>query len=207
LFIGLPLWWVKEGDAEVNRGRLSDDSLLSGFIGSGSSQGRPGEGAGLFKVVGVSAKGGVEVFTNHEAGFEGVGIIGFYDSVYLLVLVLVLLDWDDVTIPIKVVSHCGEVGVDRGSDFRVRVVLGGEDDEEVRVVYRGVSLDGHCWLGVGGEEGELADAQERKDAKDDPATVVCHGSFHHHQDVILFIFYYLNLLCYTLTIIIYKNNV
>jgi hypothetical protein len=59
-------------------------------------------------------------------------------------------------------------------------------------------------LGLGGDVGQLTDEEQGKDAKNDPAGFVCHCSFHHHQNVILSYFYYLNLLCYTLTIILFK---
>ncbi len=51
--------------------------------------------------------------------------------------------------------------------------------EEVWVVFRGVVLDGHCLLGIGGDEGELADEQKDEAVKDDPVGFVCHDSFHH----------------------------
>jgi len=134
----------------------------------------------LFKVVGISAKGDVEVFSDHDAGFYGVVVVEIFDDgVDLLVVVFVVLDGDELCGPAEVVFYCGEVCFDRGADVGVVVVLWGEDDEEVWVVFLGGNLDGHCLLGVGGDEGELTDEQKGKDAKDDPAGFVCHGSFHH----------------------------
>ncbi len=124
LLVGEVLGWVEQGDADMNRGWFGDDPLVCGFVGGGSSQGRPGECAGLFEVVGVSAKGGVEVFSDHDAGFYGVVfVVGFYECVYLLVGVLVLLYRDDLCSPTKVVFYCGDVCVDRGENFGVVVVL------------------------------------------------------------------------------------
>ena len=95
LLVGEALGWVEQGDADLDRGWFGDDALVCGFVGGGSSEGCPGECAGLFEIVRVSSKGGVEVFSDHDAGFYRVVLVdGFYEEVDLLVVVLVLMYGD-----------------------------------------------------------------------------------------------------------------
>ncbi len=157
--------WIEQGDADMGRGGFGDDSLVCGFVRRVSPEGRPGECAGLFEVVGVSAKGGVEVFSDHEAGFYGMVVVaGLDDRVNLLIGVFVFMDIDDLYVPAKVIVYCDTVGLDCLEDLGVVLVLRREDDEEVWVVcFRGGFGD-HSLVGVGGDVGELTDEQKGKDA-------------------------------------------
>jgi len=158
------LGWVEEGDAQLYGGGCGDDSLFSSGVCGGSSKGRPGECAGLFEGVGVSAEGGVEVFSDHDAGFEGVvGVAGLDEGVDVSVVVFLVLDGDEGGGPAEVVVDGGDVGVDCVVQSGLVLVLGGEDDEEIWVFFRDDVGSGEWFLGVGGNERELIDKKEGDD--------------------------------------------
>ena len=104
----------------------------------------------MFEVVGVSAKGGVEVFTYHDAGFQGMCLVGgFYELVYLLKGVLVFLYPENLCCPSEIIFYCGDVGSDCVVDFIVKAILGGKNDKEVCLVFCNECVIQSCFLRMG----------------------------------------------------------
>ena len=118
---------------------------------------------------------------------------GFNDVVNVLVVVFIFMHWDNSGGPAKIVVYGCDVGIYCGVNISVSFILGGENDEEIRVFFDDDGVVGCCFLGVCGKERELTNKKKCHECENDPAKCVCHLSFHHTSIVILFHRSYLKL--------------
>lgn len=141
LLVGEIVSWVEEGDADVYGSWCAKDAVFGYVVCGCSPEGRPGECAGLFKVVSVPAEWRVKVFADHDAGFDWVIVVdGFNGGVDGLVGVFSFLYRDDLGVPVEVVVDCGAVSIQCDDDVGILCVLGGDNKEKVWVVF-------DYWLG------------------------------------------------------------